>query len=74
MDPNGSPYMYCSLNSLKKVIEGSIMSVTEGDTRSLDYSSYNPHSPHKDHWQAVCLLPMGRELQKGPPRLRPGFS
>ena len=47
MGPYNNPYMYYSLNSLKGVIWGIISGTTigdiKGDTRSLDYSSYNPH-------------------------------
>ena len=50
--------MYYSLNSLKGVIkgiiEGIIIGVIKGDTRSLDYGSYNPE--HGDNWKKEPLL------------------
>ena len=35
-------HVRCSLNFLKGVISGSSMAVSKGDSRSSDYSSYEP--------------------------------
>ena len=34
-------HMSCSLDSLKGVMQGTIIGAIKGDTRSLDYSSYS---------------------------------
>ena len=40
------PHVSCALNSLKRIRKGDYIAedyrVIKGDTRSLDYSSYNP--------------------------------
>ena len=36
--------MSCSLNSLEEIIEGSTLGVTNGETQSLDYGSYDSFS------------------------------